>query len=142
MCLKSSEKPANKQKQWVHTGPRRSTLIHAGPQRSTLVHSNPHWSTPVYIRCGPTVIHKGKPHLSENNVVTRSQRYALFRHTGLGLPGDAVAHNVLLGRQSMARDAADFWYRPPTSYRVAGEDAGAFGTVCVAIQCHVDENKV
>ena len=39
----------------------------------------------------------------------------------------------LLGRQSLARDAADLWFRPLTSYSVAGEDAGAFGTVCKPI---------
>ena len=39
----------------------------------------------------------------------------------------------------MTRDSADLWFRPPTSYSVASEDAGAFGTVCKPIG--VDEKK-
>ena len=30
----------------------------------------------------------------------------------------------------MAKTSADLWFRPLTSYSVAAEDAGAFGTVC------------
>ena len=39
----------------------------------------------------------------------------------------------LLGRQSMTMDSANLWFRPPTSYSVACEHAGAFGTVCKPI---------
>ena len=38
-----------------------------------------------------------------------------------------------LGRQTMARDSADLWFRPLTSHSVASDHAGAFGTVCEAI---------
>ena len=30
----------------------------------------------------------------------------------------------------MTNTSADLWFRPPSSYSVAAEDAGAFGTVC------------
>ena len=33
----------------------------------------------------------------------------------------------------MTRDSADLWFRPPTSYSVASDDAGAFGSVCKPI---------
>ena len=33
----------------------------------------------------------------------------------------------------MTRDSADLWFSPTTPLSVAGEDAGAFGTVCEAI---------
>ena len=39
----------------------------------------------------------------------------------------------LLGRQVTAKTSADLWFRPLTSYSVAGEYAGAFGTVCETI---------
>ena len=39
----------------------------------------------------------------------------------------------LSGRQTMTMDSANLWFRPPTSYSVASEDAGAFGTVCKPI---------
>ena len=46
----------------------------------------------------------------------------------------------LFGRPSMTRDSADLWFRPPTSYSVASDDAGAFGTVCKPIG--VDEKEL
>ena len=40
----------------------------------------------------------------------------------------------------MARDSADLWFRPPTSYSVASEAAGAFGTVCKPIGTDAEKN--
>ena len=53
---------------------------------------------------------------------------------GLGLVSICLVGLLhLLGRQSMTMDSADPWFRPPTSYSVTSEDAGAFGTVCKPI---------
>mgnify|MGYP000262299410 CR=1 FL=1 len=42
----------------------------------------------------------------------------------------------------MAKTSADLWYRPLTSYSVAGEDAGAFGTVCEPIGADAKKSVV
>ena len=63
-----------------------------------------------------------------------------MRHLGLKLLVCLVGLLHLLGRQSMTMDSADLWFRSPTSYSVASEDAGAFGTVCKPIG--VDEKKL
>ena len=63
-------------------------------------------------------------------------------HLGIALRGDLglgrgwiclVGMLRLLGRQMTTRDTANLWFRPPTSYGVLSDDAGAFGVVCESI---------